>query len=85
MAPFMTIILRNHRFLVILVLAGLLSPAMLPGQAASFGSKMRYGGGLGLSFGRDAYSLNLAPSAIYQANEQFAFGLGASLSRAKFG
>lgn len=35
---------------------------------------MRYGGGIGLSFGNGYFSGSISPSAIYQFNEQFAFG-----------
>ncbi|WP_445385969.1 hypothetical protein ACT6NV_03960 [Robiginitalea sp. IMCC44478] len=76
MAPFKTILPKNRHFFVFLVLICLTAPSLLPSQRASFGSKLQYGGGLGLSFGRDAYSVNLAPSAIYPASEEIAIGLG---------
>ena len=41
-------------------------------------SPVRIGGGIGLSFGSGYFSGTLAPSAIYQFNEQFAMGLGLS-------
>ncbi len=41
-------------------------------------SPVRFGGGIGLSFGNGYFSGTLAPIAIYQFNEQFAMGLGLS-------
>ncbi|WP_136481478.1 alpha-ketoglutarate decarboxylase [Cognatitamlana onchidii] len=41
-----------------------------------FWSHMRYGGGIGLNFGSGFFSGTLAPSAIYQFDQQFALGLG---------
>jgi long-subunit fatty acid transport protein len=41
-----------------------------------FWSHVRFGGGVGLSFGDGFFSGTLAPSAIYQFNPQIALGLG---------
>ncbi|WP_298899494.1 alpha-ketoglutarate decarboxylase [uncultured Psychroserpens sp.] len=41
-----------------------------------FWSHVRFGGGLGLSFGDGFFSGTIAPSAIYQFNSDFALGLG---------
>ncbi|MCD2258579.1 alpha-ketoglutarate decarboxylase [Psychroserpens luteolus] len=41
-----------------------------------FWNHVRFGGGLGLSFGDGFFSGTLAPSAIYQFNSDFALGLG---------
>lgn len=41
-----------------------------------FGKQVRFGGGLGLSFGNGFFSGTLAPSAIYEFNRQFALGVG---------
>ena len=43
---------------------------------SQFWSQVRFGGGIGLSFGNGFFSGTLAPSAIYQFNEQFAMGVG---------
>lgn len=43
-----------------------------------FWSHVRYGGGIGLSFGDGFFSGTLAPSAIYQVNDQIGLGLGLS-------
>lgn len=45
-------------------------------QKPSFWSHVRFGGGIGLSFGNGFFSGTLAPSAIYDFNEQFSLGLG---------
>lgn len=44
--------------------------------APDFWSHVRFGGGIGLSFGDGFFSGTLAPSAIYEFNEQFALGVG---------
>lgn len=48
------------------------------GQNSSMESypQIRFGGGIGLSFGNGFFSGSLAPSAIYQFDERFALGLG---------
>ncbi len=49
-----------------------------------FWQKIRYGGGLGLGFGNDTFNAAISPSAIYQANDYFAIGLGLGFNYAKF-
>ena len=44
--------------------------------ANDFWSHVRFGGGIGLSFGNGFFSGTLAPSAIYQFNSKFATGVG---------
>ncbi len=44
--------------------------------ASDFWNHVRFGGGIGLSFGDGFFSGTLAPSAIYEFNQQFALGLG---------
>lgn len=41
-----------------------------------FWNHVRFGGGIGLSFGDGFFSATLAPSAIYELNETVALGLG---------
>lgn len=41
-----------------------------------FWKHVRFGGGIGLSFGDGFFSGTLAPSAIYEFNPQFALGVG---------
>lgn len=52
-------------------------------QSAAAG-QWRFGGGLGLSFGRDAFQIGVSPSALYQANEYLALGAGLNYTHAKF-
>ncbi|SEP70260.1 hypothetical protein SAMN05421824_0101 [Hyunsoonleella jejuensis] len=42
----------------------------------NFWKHVRYGGGLGLNFGNGFFSATVAPSAIYQFNQQVALGVG---------
>lgn len=42
----------------------------------SFWQNVRIGGGIGLSFGDGFFSGSLAPSAIYDFNDQFSAGIG---------
>ncbi|SDE53157.1 alpha-ketoglutarate decarboxylase [Ulvibacter litoralis] len=46
----------------------------------TFWSHVRFGGGLGLSFGDGFFSGTIAPSAIYQFDDQFALGVGANFT-----
>lgn len=46
-----------------------------PPQSDSFWQYVRYGGGLGLSFGNGIFSATVAPSAIYDFNTQFSAGI----------
>jgi hypothetical protein len=45
-------------------------------QKSSFMSKVRIGGGIGLSFGDGFFSGTLAPSAVYDFNNKFSMGVG---------
>ena len=45
---------------------------------SDFLNHVRFGGGVGLSFGNGFFSGTLAPSAIYQFNPQVALGVGLS-------
>jgi len=49
----------------------------------SFWNNVRFGGGLGLSFGNGFFSGTIAPSAIYEFNSQFAAGIGLNATYAK--
>lgn len=42
----------------------------------NFWQNVRFGGGFGLGFGNGNFSGTIAPSAIYDFNDQFALGLG---------
>lgn len=50
-----------------------------------FWSKVRFGGGIGLGFGNESFTLQLAPSALYQANPFWGLGIGLNFNHAKFG
>ncbi|NNC70768.1 MAG: alpha-ketoglutarate decarboxylase [Flavobacteriaceae bacterium] len=45
-------------------------------QANRFWDHVRFGGGLGLSFGNDITVINVSPSAIYDFQNNFALGIG---------
>lgn len=45
-------------------------------QSNSFWNNVRYGGGLGVSTGTGFFSATIAPSAIYDFNNQFSLGIG---------
>ena len=45
-------------------------------NTSDFWSHVRYGGGIGLSFGDGFFSGTIAPSAIYEFDKYFALGLG---------
>jgi len=47
-------------------------------QKSDFWKNVRFGGGIGLSTGNNVFSATLAPSAIYDFNDQFSLGLGIS-------
>lgn len=45
-------------------------------DSSEFWKHVRFGGGIGLSFGNGFFSGTLAPSAIYEFNPRFALGVG---------
>ena len=45
---------------------------------SNFWNHVRFGGGIGLSFGDGYFSGTVAPSAIYQFDDKFSLGLGLS-------
>jgi len=49
----------------------------------SFWNNVKFGGGLGLSFGDRFFSGTIAPSAVYEFNSQFASGIGLNATYAK--
>jgi hypothetical protein len=49
----------------------------------SFWKNVRFGGGLGFSFGNGFFSGTIAPSAIYEFDNQFAAGIGLNATYAK--
>ncbi len=51
---------------------------------SDFWQNMRYGGGLGLGVSNNAFNISLAPSALYQVNNDFATGIGLNFNYSKF-
>lgn len=80
-------------FLGIILLTGLFFKMTTTTQAqeiatkpkSEFWSKVRFGGGLGLNFGRNNTNITVAPSALYQPNQYVAFGPGLNYTYQKFG
>ncbi|HNP33790.1 MAG TPA: hypothetical protein PKN96_10905 [Flavobacterium sp.] len=52
-------------------------------KTGDFWEHVRFGGGFGLAVGNDYTDATIAPSAIYNFNEHFAFGTGLQFSRLK--
>ena len=82
--------LKNHllKKMVILMLFSLMGKmgfSQSTNYSNDFWSKVRYGGGLGLGFGNNSFNIAVAPSAIYEANDYFAAGVGLSFNYYKFG
>ncbi|WP_430410473.1 alpha-ketoglutarate decarboxylase [Kordia sp.] len=50
----------------------------VPSQGSDFWRNVRFGGGVGLSFGNNIFSATVAPSAIYDFDAQFAAGVSLS-------
>lgn len=69
---------------LVFVLASFHSYSQGMGTQGDFWEKVRYGGGLGLGFGNGTFNAAVSPSAIYQATDYFAVGLGLGLNYAKF-
>lgn len=68
-------IIKSTATLVLLILFGTANSSAQESDS-NFWNKVRYGGGIGLSFGDGYFSGTIAPSAIYEFNDQFAAGLG---------
>jgi hypothetical protein len=72
-----------QRLLPLLLLAILTVPTAVPAQERTlqvephpFWQRVRFGGGIGLSFGNNFFSGTLAPSAIYEVTPAFDVGVG---------
>lgn len=52
-------------------------------SSSDFWNNVRYGGGIGLGFGKDYFNGSISPSAIYQVNNKFATGLQLNFSYAQ--
>jgi len=74
---------KNNSFFIkntFLFLIFILCFKNISAQTSNFSDNIKYGGGIGLSFGSNFFSGTLEPSAIYQVNPQFAFGAGLNLT-----
>ena len=68
--------IRNLLFTVLFCTFCFGAAAQMTAGTQDFWSRVRYGGGIGLSFGSDAFQVGLTPSAIYQVNNYLALGAG---------
>jgi hypothetical protein len=66
---------QNKKMLFILLLITSLAFSQQK-NTNDFWKNVRYGGGIGLSFSDGFFSATLAPSAIYEFNQQFGLGVG---------
>ncbi|MGJ8591777.1 MAG: alpha-ketoglutarate decarboxylase [Aquaticitalea sp.] len=63
-------------FALLLMISNLMTSQNASANSDDFWKHVRFGGGIGLSVGDGFFSGTLAPSAIYDLNEQFAIGVG---------
>lgn len=72
----------NKKIIVFLILSCFITSSAIAQetspqkQKSEFWKKVRFGGGIGLGFGDGYFSGTIAPSGIYQFDNQFALGLG---------
>lgn len=67
---------RIFLILFLLIFNGFQLDAQENPKSSDFWKHVRFGGGIGLSFGEGFFSGTLAPSAIYEFNPQVAIGVG---------
>jgi len=68
---------RNYILLFVASLSmSYLSVMTAQNQSGSFTSHLRFGGGIGLSFGSDFFSGSISPNVLYQFNPSFGVGVG---------
>jgi len=67
---------RFTSFLIFIVVLGVVFSASGQEPKSPFWSNVHFGGGIGLGFANQFFSATLAPSAIYDVNEQFSVGVG---------
>ena len=76
-----------HKNLIVfhLLFLAFFNPLMAQQTSNDFWNHLRFGGGVGLSFGDGFFSATLAPSAIYEFNNTVAlgFGLNGTMSNSK--
>ncbi|WP_121665661.1 alpha-ketoglutarate decarboxylase [Mesonia aquimarina] len=77
-----------HHFIIVLLFSSASFSASAQFQNTannnSFMDNVRFGGGLGLSFGNDFFSGSITPSALYQVNQYFATGVGLNFTYSSF-
>lgn len=61
---------------LLVILSVISLQAQNPDERSEFWQNVRFGGGLGLSFTNGFFSGTLAPTAIYEFNNEFALGVG---------
>ncbi|MCH9660409.1 MAG: alpha-ketoglutarate decarboxylase [Bacteroidetes bacterium] len=73
-----TIKINTTSIFIVLILSLFSSNSLFAqdNQEFQFWDRVRFGGGIGLSFSDGFFSGTLAPSAIYQFNDQFSAGVG---------
>ena len=74
----------NRKILLLLAFHFFVSSFAQSTNAHPFWEKVRFGGGLGLGFGNNSFNIQLAPSAIYEANTYYATGFGLQFNYAEF-
>jgi len=77
--------IRSLLFLLVLAFAFTGTFAQGKARSSAFWEQVRFGGAVGLGFGNEVVNVIVAPSAIYQFNDQFAAGTGLSFNYSKFG
>lgn len=67
---------NRNTCLIVCLICSFLTFSQNQDDTNDFWRHVRFGGGLGLSFGDGFFSGTIAPSGIYEFNSQFAAGLG---------
>lgn len=67
---------KGLAFVIFLMISTSLFAQNMTSNSNEFWQHVRFGGGIGLSFGNGFFSGTLAPSAIYEFNEYVALGVG---------
>lgn len=78
---------KTAKYLLNSLIAGLyflLLTTNVQAQGNDFWSRVRYGGGLGLGFGNNSTQIQVSPSALYDATDNYALGAGLSFTYSKF-
>lgn len=67
---------KGLAFVIFLMISTCFFAQNMTSNSNEFWQHVRFGGGIGLSFGNGFFSGTLAPSAIYEFNEYVALGVG---------